>query len=67
MAQVSSIGSSSIVNFHDPVVSSWPLKVNCYSPAALNGANVQKDSDVHLYLNGVDVSSDPTKLQITHE
>jgi hypothetical protein len=67
VAQVTSINSSSQVYFHDPVVDSWPLKVNCYSPAALSGANKQLDSDIHLIINGVDVSHDPTKLQITHQ
>jgi hypothetical protein len=66
VAQVTSINSSSRVYIRDPVVDSWPLKVNCYSSAALSGANKQLDSDIHLIINGVDVSNDPTKLQITH-
>lgn len=66
VAQVTSINSSSRVYFRDPKVDAWPLKVNCYSGAALSGANKQADSDIHLILNGVDVSNDPTKLQITH-
>ncbi len=66
VAQVTSINSSSQVYFRDPVVDSWPLKVNCYSSAALSGANKQLDSDIHLIIHGVDVSNDPTKLQITH-
>ena len=66
VAQVTSIKSSSQVYFRDPVVDSWPLKVNCYSSAALSGANKQQDSDIHLIIHGVDVSNDPTKLQITH-
>ncbi len=66
VAQVTSINSSSQVYFRDPVVDSWPLKVNCFSPAALSGANKQLDSDIHLIIHGVDVSNDPTKLQITH-
>jgi hypothetical protein len=67
VAQVTSINSSSQVYFRDPVVDSWPLKVNCYSSAALSGANKQLDSDIHLIIHGVDVSNDPTKLQITHQ
>ena len=67
VAQVTSINSSSQVYFRDPVVDSWPLKVNCYSPSALSGANKQLDSDIHLIIHGVDVSNDPTKLQITHQ
>jgi len=67
VAQVTSIRSSSQVYFRDPVVDSWPLKVNCYSRNALSGANKQLDSDIHLIINGVDVSHDPTKLQITHQ
>jgi hypothetical protein len=66
VAQVTSIDSSSKVYFRDPVVDSWPLKVNCYGPAALGGTNKQLDSDIHLIIHGVDVSGDPTKLQITH-
>lgn len=66
VAQVTSINSSSTVNFRDPVVDSWPLKVNCYSSAALNGANKQLDSDIHLFIGGVDKTGDATKLQITH-
>ena len=66
VAQVTSIHSSSQVYFRDPVVDSWPLKVNCFSSAALSGANKQQDSDIHLIIHGVDVSNDPTKLQITH-
>ncbi len=66
VAQVTSLTSSSKVFIRDPVVDSWPLKVNCYSSSALSGANRQLDSDIHLLINGVDVSGDPTKLQITH-
>jgi hypothetical protein len=66
VAQVTSINSSSKVYIRDPKVDAWPLKVNCYGTAALSGANKQLDSDIHLIVNGVDVSNDPTKLQITH-
>jgi hypothetical protein len=65
VAQVSSINSSSKVYIRNPIVDSWPLKVNCYAndPSRVNR---QQDSDIHLIINGVDVSNDPTKLQITH-
>lgn len=66
VAQVTSINASSSVTFIDPTVASWPLKVNTYSASALSGRNVQKDSDIRLIVSGVDVSKDPTKLQITH-
>jgi hypothetical protein len=63
VAQVSSINSSSKVYIRNPVVDSWPLKVNCFRAS---DRNKQLDSDIHLIINGVDVSNDPTKLQITH-
>lgn len=52
--------ASSKVIFEDPVVDSWPLKVAHYPG---NADNLQKDADIRLIINGVDVSSDKTKLQ----
>jgi hypothetical protein len=66
VAQVTSINSSSTVIFRDPVVDSFPMKVNCYSSAALGGLNKQLDTDIKLFIGGVDKTSDSTKLQITH-
>lgn len=66
IAQVTSINSSSQVIFRDPVVDSYPVKVNCYSSAALNGANKQLDSDIKLFIGGVDKTADSSKLVITH-
>jgi hypothetical protein len=66
VAQVTSINSSSTVIFRDPVVDSFPMKVNCYSSAALGGLNKQLDSDIKLFIGGVDKTSDATKLVITH-
>lgn len=66
VAQITSLNSSSKVYFRDPVVDTWPLKVNTYGPEALEGRNKQLDTDIRLIVNGVDVTNDPTKLQITH-
>jgi hypothetical protein len=66
IAQVTSINSSSTVIFRDPVVDSFPMKVNCYSSAALGGLNKQLDSGIQLWIGGVNKTADATKLVITH-
>lgn len=43
-----------------------PFKVLHY-PTSQKPANRQKDSDIHLVINGVDVSNDPTKLKLVTE
>lgn len=63
-AQVSAIQKSAVVTFRDPVVDALPFKVRTYGTTALNGTNVQLDSDIRCYMNGVDVTRDTSKFQI---
>lgn len=65
VAQVSTRDqASAVVEFHDPVVDAWPLKVRTYSPAANGGLNGQRDSDIRLFIAGKDVTADPARFQI---
>lgn len=60
---------STKVMIYDPVVDAWPLKVGIY-PGPLNAwglkgaTQTQKTTDVHLFIGGVEVTSDATKLKI---
>jgi hypothetical protein len=64
VAQVSAIGTGATpwLTFKDPIVDSWPLKVRTYP----GKTNTMRDTDIRLYLEGKDVSADPTKLQVVH-
>jgi len=64
-----SANGSSKVMIYDPVVDAWPLKVGIY-PGPLNSwglkgvTQMQKTTDVHLFIGGVEVTSDASKLKI---
>lgn len=62
----SAIGST-LVYITDPIVDKWPLQCAVAPMGTMgnHGIRTQNPADIHLILNGVDVSSDPTKL-ITH-
>lgn len=65
-AQISAIDTSAVVTFRDPVVDTYPLRVRTYGTVALSGKNVQKDTDIRMWIDGRDVTNDPSKFLIVH-
>lgn len=64
IAQISSAAGtpnagSAKVTFYDPVVDALPVQVRVYPTAP---GNMQKNSDIHCVMNGVDVTNDPNKF-----
>ena len=51
--------ASTKVTFEDPIVDSWPIRVQVFPNSTTNR---QLASDIHVVINGIDVSNDKSKL-----
>lgn len=63
LAQISSKGSSAVVNFRDCLVDQWPAQARMYPQ---NAGGTQKETDVHWIENDVDVTANPERFAVTH-